>query len=305
MAKKNVNYKAILKDGLILMIAGLVFAFVFKFGFDYLRGEVKENAVITAILQDDSKKIGEVVEKSPELLNEQDEQGRTPLMWASYLNYGDRELVFKKGKTKDENGKEIETPSLEEKRFAIAKLFVDKKADLELKDEDGWTALIWASWTGMPTVVDLLIKNGADVNALDNQKQSALMIASQRGNDKVVELLINAGADKTLKNATGKGAEDLANEYMVQFSSRKENYEAVIKALKAEPKPVETPAEEVKEEPKAEEAAEAAPAEAEAKPAEEAKAEEAAPAEEVKEAPKEEAAPAEAEAKPAEEKPAE
>lgn len=280
MTTKKTNYGPILKDGLILMLAGLAFALVFKFGFDYLRGEVKENAVITAILQDDSKKIGEVVEKNPELLNEQDEQGRTPLMWASYLNYGDRGLVFKKGKTKDENGKEIETPSLEEKRFAIAKLFVDRKADLELRDEDGWTALTWAAWTGMPTVVDLLIKNGADVNVKDNQDQTPLMIAAQRGNDEVVKLLVDAGADKNAKNKKGQDAVALAELFKPQFNDRAENYDKVVNVIKnGVPSPKPASAEEVK-------------------PAEEAKPEaEAAPAEEVKEAPKDEA--------PAEEKPAE
>ena len=298
MAKKNVNYKAILKDGLILMIAGLVFAFIVKLGFDQLRGDVDESPLVSPIIQDNIDKIKEVIGKDAKAVNQPDEQKRTPLMWVAYLNYGDRDLITKKSTTKKEDGTEVEKPSLEEKRFEMTKLLLENGADVKAVDEDGWTALLWASWTGMPTVVEELVKAGSDVNALDNQKQSALMIASQRGNDKVVEILINAGADKTLKNAAGKGAEDLANEYMVQFSSRKENYEAVLNALKAEPKPVEAPAEEVKEEPKAEEAAEAAPAEAEAKPAEEPKAEEAAPAEEVKEAPKEEAA-------PAEEKPAE
>ena len=283
MAKKNVNYKAILKDGLILMIAGLVFAFIVKLGFDQLRGDVDESPLVSPIIQDNIDKMKEIIGKDAKTVNQQDEQKRTPLMWVAYLNYGDRELITKKSKSKKEDGTEVENPSLEEKRLEMTKLLLSSGADVKAVDEDNWTALLWAAWTGMPTVVEELVKAGSDVNALDNKKQSALMVAAQRGNDKVVEILINAGADRNLKNEDGKGAEDLANEYMPQFSDRKEHYEAVLNALKAEPKPVETPAEEVKEEPKAEEAA---------------------PSEEVKEAPKEEA-PAEAEIKPAEEKPAE
>ena len=283
MAKKNVNYKAILKDGLILMIAGLVFAFIVKLGFDQLRGDVEESPLVSPIIQDNIDKMKEIIGKDAKTVNQQDEQKRTPLMWVAYLNYGDRDLITKKSKSKKEDGTEVENPSLEEKRLEMTKLLLSSGADVKAVDEDNWTALLWAAWTGMPTVVEELVKAGSDVNALDNKKQSALMVAAQRGNDKVVEILINAGADRNLKNEDGKGAEDLANEYMPQFSDRKEHYEAVLNALKAEPKPVETPAEEVKEEPKAEEAA---------------------PSEEVKEAPKEEA-PAEAEIKPAEEKPAE
>ena len=273
MAKKNVNYKAILKDGLILMIAGLVFAFVVKLGFDQLRGDVEESPLVSPIIQDNIDKMKEIIGKDAKTVNQQDEQKRTPLMWVAYLNYGDRDLITKKSKSKKDDGTEVEKPSLEEKRLEMTKLLLSSGADVKPVDEDGWTALIWAAWTGMPTVVEELVKAGSDVNALDNQKQSALMIAAQRGNDKVVELLINAGADKTLKNADGKGAEDLANEYMVQFSNRKENYEAVIKALKApaaQPKPVETAPETSPEEPKAEEvkAEEAAPAENQPKPVE-------------------------------------
>ncbi|MBR4531899.1 ankyrin repeat domain-containing protein [bacterium] len=274
MAKKNVNYKAILKDGLILMIAGLVFAFIVKLGFDQLRGDVEESPLVSPIIQDNIDKMKEIIGKDAKTVNQQDEQKRTPLMWVAYLNYGDRELITKKSTSKKEDGTEVEKPSLEEKRLEMTKLLLENGADVKAVDEDNWTALLWASWTGMPTVVEALVKAGSDVNALDTKKQSPLMVAAQRGNEKVVEILINAGADATLKNVDGKSAEDLANEYMAQFSSRKENYEATLKALKTpakkethvEEKAVETspetspeapteeaaPAEEVKEEPKAE-----------------------------------------------------
>ena len=304
MAKKNVNYKAILKDGLILMIAGLVFAFIVKLGFDQLRGDVKESPLVSPIIQDNIDKMKEIIGKDAKTVNQQDDQQRTPLMWVSYLNYGNRKKITLKngeededidpiqkflktvlydplrkllnvagGENKNEDGTVVEIPSLEEKRFEMTKLLLENGADVKAVDEDNWTALLWASWTGMPTVVDALVKAGSDVNALDAKKQSPLMVAAQRGNEKVVEILINAGADATLKNVDGKTAEDLANEYMAQFSSRKENYEATLKALKtpAAPAKEEAPAEEVKEEPKAEEAAAEAPAEAEAKPAEEVK----------------------------------
>ena len=298
MAKKNVNYKAILKDGFILMVAGLAFAIIVKLGFDLLQGDVQDSPLVSLIIQENTAKITETIQKDKTTVNKQDDQKRTPLMWASYLNYGNRKKITAKngeatdedadpiqkflktvvydplrkllnvaGENKKEDGTEVENPSLEEKRLEMTKLLLENGADVKIVDEDGWTALIWAAWTGMPTVVEELVKAGSDVNVLDNQKQSALMIAAQRGNDKVVEILINAGADRNLKNAAGKGAEDLANKYMTQFPDRKANYEAVIKALKApvQLKPVEmSPAEEKPAE-------EAAPAEAEEKPAEEAK----------------------------------
>ena len=232
MAKKNVNYKAILKDGLILMIAGLVFAFVVKLGFDQLRGDVEESPLVSPIIQDNIDKMKEIIGKDAKAVNQQDEQKRTPLMWVAYLNYGNRDKINEKSKSKKEDGTEVENPSLEEKRLEMTKLLLENGADVKAVDEDNWTALMWAAWTGMPTVVEELVKAGSDVNALDAKKQSPLMVAAQRGNEKVVEILVNAGADRNLKNADGKSAEDLANEYMPQFSDRKENYDATLKALK-------------------------------------------------------------------------
>ena len=72
MAKKNVNYKAILKDGLILMIAGLVFAFIVKLGFDQLRGDVDESPLVSPIIQDNIDKIKEVIGKDAKAVNQPD-----------------------------------------------------------------------------------------------------------------------------------------------------------------------------------------------------------------------------------------
>ena len=74
MAKKNVNYKAILKDGLILMIAGLVFAFIVKLGFDQLRGDVEESPLVSPIIQDNIDKMKEIIGKDAKAVNQQDEQ---------------------------------------------------------------------------------------------------------------------------------------------------------------------------------------------------------------------------------------
>lgn len=238
------NYKAIIRDGLILMVISTVFALVFKVGFDQLRGQVQDDPLITASLQDNIDMMittlsEDSFKKNPQgtnsyedftkfMTNRQDEQKRTPLMWVAYVNFYDRQIIRNK----------------EEKRLVAAKLLLEKGADIGLKDEHGWTALSWASWTGFPTLVSLFIENGADLNIIDVKGQTPLMIASLRANDEVVRILLEKGADREIKSKEGKTALDFASEYMNKYSEKKSNYEKIITALKTvvkveEPKPVE------------------------------------------------------------------
>ena len=76
----------------------------------------------------------------------------------------------------------------------IVKLLIDKGADVNAKNNDGWTALIWASRNGYTEIAKLLIDKGADVNAKNNYVWTALMLASRNGYKKVVELLKQYGA---------------------------------------------------------------------------------------------------------------
>lgn len=84
-------------------------------------------------------------------------------------------------------------------------------ADVNAKNRDGWTALMWASWYGHKDVVSLLLANGADVNAKDSNGRTALMWASINGHKDVVSLLIANGADVNAKDKWGQTALMLAS----------------------------------------------------------------------------------------------
>jgi ankyrin repeat protein len=260
------NYKAIIRDGLILMVISTVFALVFKVGFDQLRGTVEDDPLITASLQDNIDMMMSIIgeesfkknsqgkdtyeEFAKFMTNKQDEQKRTPLMWVAYMNFSNRETIKNK----------------EDKRLVAAKLLLERGADIKLKDEHGWTALSWAAWTGLPTLVDLFVEKNADIDVADVKGQTPLIISSIRGNDEVVKLLLEKGADREIKNNDGKTALDFAQEYMNRYPDRKSNYETIIKLLNSpvksqetEPveeesteKPTEDPAEKVPEEETAE-----------------------------------------------------
>jgi serine/threonine-protein phosphatase 6 regulatory ankyrin repeat subunit B len=76
----------------------------------------------------------------------------------------------------------------------VVQLLLAKGANVNAKDETGYTALINASAYGHKEVVQLMLGKGADVNAKANNGTSALSIASQHGDNEIKELLIKAGA---------------------------------------------------------------------------------------------------------------
>lgn len=59
---------------------------------------------------------------------------------------------------------------------------IEKGADVNAKDNDGKTPLMFASAFDNSRVVKLLIGKGADVNAKDNGGWSALIYAAYDGN---------------------------------------------------------------------------------------------------------------------------
>ena len=85
------------------------------------------------------------------------------------------------------------------------------KANINAKDRDGWTALIWASCKGDLEIVKLLVESGADIDAKDNDGWTALMRASWRGYLEIVQYLVEIGADINIKNKDGKTALDWAD----------------------------------------------------------------------------------------------
>ena len=72
---------------------------------------------------------------------------------------------------------------------------------------------MFVSDNGHHQVMELLLKEGADVNIQNNDGWTALMIASDDGHHQVVELLLKEGADVNIQNNNGWTALDCQSEW--------------------------------------------------------------------------------------------
>lgn len=121
------------------------------------------------------------------------------------------------GKTPSEARKEIASLNIEfsQAEFikrvvagdkSAVKLFLAADVDVDAKDNEGMTALMWAIFKGDLTTAELLIDKGADINAKNKDGETILISAIMKEDTATVKLLIDKGADVNLKCAGGMTA---------------------------------------------------------------------------------------------------
>ena len=231
------KYMPLIKDGFTLILFASAFVLVFKAGFDRLKKTADIDPIVTAVNQGNEKNHGNV-EKIKVILgpigfekeknhfatleafekdrvNRHDDLGRNPLMWASYANFLDDE----------------QTKSVDKSRAEALEYLIAHGADLNAVDKDAWTALMWASWSGLTNTAGKLLEKGASTSFADTKGNTALMIASMRGNLEIVKLLLAKGADKTAKGPKGKNAADFAQEGMKQYKEKAAAYQGILQIL--------------------------------------------------------------------------
>ncbi|GIJ89201.1 hypothetical protein Asppvi_008131 [Aspergillus pseudoviridinutans] len=107
-----------------------------------------------------------------------DEDGRTPLSWAS-----------------------------EKGHLAIVKLLLSQdNVDVNSADTVGRTSLSWATTNGDDAVTRELVKRGADINKQVQMGMTPLHLAAQKGHEALVHLLVEAGARSDVQDERGRTA---------------------------------------------------------------------------------------------------
>jgi ankyrin repeat protein len=81
-----------------------------------------------------------------------------------------------------------------------------QKADVNARDMEGMTALIWAAHWNDADMVQMLLKAGADASLKSNFDDSALYEACLNGNSAIVEALLKARADPNSFRGEGETA---------------------------------------------------------------------------------------------------
>jgi ankyrin repeat protein len=78
---------------------------------------------------------------------------------------------------------------------AAIRTLIQQKADVNVPQPDGATALHWAVYRGDKELVDTLIKAGANVKAANREGATPLWLASINGDAAIIASLLDAGAD--------------------------------------------------------------------------------------------------------------
>jgi ankyrin repeat protein len=76
--------------------------------------------------------------------------------------------------------------------------YLREGAEVNCRDKDGLTPLIWAAIQGHEGIVRLLLERGADLEAKNHNGDSALMWASVMGHKDVVDFMLDRGANADL-----------------------------------------------------------------------------------------------------------
>lgn len=117
-------------------------------------------------------------------------------------------MVVKSRSTASGKGKELLRWLADDKERSITRDFkiwslIEGGADLEVRNANGNTPLIFASCIGDRKVVDLLIRNGANINTTGCKGMTALMEAAKNGFSDVVACLASKGADVNARDEDG------------------------------------------------------------------------------------------------------
>ena len=84
----------------------------------------------------------------------------------------------------------------EKKDLSTLLLLLQLGANANVRNHQGWTAIMIAVSTGDEKIVTALLDNGAEVNVISHNRQTPLYIADANGFSQISRILLRSGAKK-------------------------------------------------------------------------------------------------------------
>ena len=78
-------------------------------------------------------------------------------------------------------------------------ILLAESAEVNARDKDGITALVWAAYKGYTEIVELLLKRGAEVDATTKKGVTPLMLAAEQNHVEIIKVLLANRADVNAK----------------------------------------------------------------------------------------------------------
>ncbi|AVP88001.1 hypothetical protein phytr_10740 [Candidatus Phycorickettsia trachydisci] len=161
----------------------------------------EHNAAILELLLD--------ANPTPYVLNAQDENGKTPLHYATRDEKSTKcaELLLRKRadiNARDFLGNAALHLALKDKDFGMLKFLLSSKANIDIPNGSNYSPLRIAYMQGNEEMIRILLNGGANPNAIcDNRDNTLLHINSERNDLSQVQFLLSKGADPNICNKLG------------------------------------------------------------------------------------------------------
>ncbi|OJG92759.1 ankyrin repeat-containing protein [Enterococcus silesiacus] len=178
-------------------------------------------SLLQAVTDNDSAKVQEILTDKNYTIDEVNAQSETPLLIATHQNFIEiAKMLIDAGADINLQDQISDSPYLyagAQGKTEILTYILEKQVpDQQKVNRFGGNALIPAAEKGHLENVKLLLKDGrADIDHQNNYGYTALIeaVALRDGSEiyqQIVKVLLEGGADKTLKDNTGRTAEDYA-----------------------------------------------------------------------------------------------
>ena len=163
-----------------------------------------------ALIRNDSASVVELIKRGMDV-NTVDRAGNTLLTQSVRLNMPELFDYLLQNRARlnirNQNGETALSIAAYTGQFPYVKRLVEAGAEVNFF---GWSPLAYAAYTGHANIVDYLIQHGAEVNAKTENGSNALFFAARFGHEEAVDVLLKNGADATVANENEETAVDWA-----------------------------------------------------------------------------------------------